>query len=271
MLAAGDWLAEGALRQLWLAALLAMARLVPMIWFVPFWGGRLVPATAKTALSLLFGLLLYPLIAPALQSLGQAPATLVVAVLIKEVAVGFALAFVVGLVFYAAQSAGWLIDLSRGANLAETLVPQGGGRSSPLGTLYLLLAVVLFLSLGGHHLFIAAMGHAYQAVPLLAFPAVDGLRAFAALCGRLNADMILIALSLAAPVVATLLLVDLVLGWLNRFAPQFNVFFLAMPLKALVGIGVVVLSVGLLLGALPPLLETALGEVDRALRLLGGR
>jgi len=245
-----------------------LARVGAAVWIAPFLGGRLVPATVKTALVLLLALVLYPQVVTTVP--GGVTAPLALAIVVKEVFVGGALGFVGALVFWAAEAAGRLVDTARGANMAEVMVPQTGARTSPVGELSFQLALVLFIVLGGHRIFITALGASYQTLPVAFFPAASGLGGFALLCGRLTGDLFLIALALAAPVVATIFLTDVTLGLINRFTPQVNVFFLAMPAKALVGIGVLVLATGLLLGALPPLLDRAMLAVDRALRLLGG-
>lgn len=252
-----------------LAVAALLARLAPAIWIAPFLGGRLVPAIVKPALGLALALVLYPAVLPDAHRLAHGGAAIIFAVLVKELFVGLALGFVASILFWAAQSAGWLADASRGASFAETLVPQVGERSSPLGNLQLQLAVVLFLSLGGHRLFVAALGASYAALPLGAFPDVAGLRGFALLCGRLSADLVLVALGMVAPVVAALWIADVALGWINRFAAQVNVFFLAMPFKAMLGLGVLALALSVVLASLPPLMDSALGRVQQALDLLG--
>ena len=245
-----------------------MARVGAAVWIAPFLGGKLVPTMVKAGLTLLFALMLHGQVAATLPSEIGTP--LALAILAKEVFVGVALGFVGALVFWAAEAAGRLADTARGANLAEVLVPQSGMRTSPLGELSFQLTLVLFIVLGGHRIFITALGASYLTIPVAAFPDVHGLGGFALLSGRLTADLFLIALSLAAPVVATIFLTDVTLGLINRFTPQVNVFFLAMPAKAMIGIGVLVLAAGLLLGALPPILDRAMLMVDRALSVLGG-
>jgi flagellar biosynthetic protein FliR len=249
-----------------LAAILA--RVGAAVWIAPFLGGRLVPVTVRVGVALILCLIMLPLLLPTAPS-SVSPA-LGLAIVVKEALVGAALGFLVALVFWAAEAAGRLADTVRGANLAEALIPQTGARSSPLGDLFFQLTLVLFIVLGGHRVFITALGASYEILPVAGFPAVQGLQGFALLCGRLTADLLLLALALAAPVVAALFLADLTLGLINRFAPQINVFFLAMPAKALLGIGMVVLSVGLLLGAMPPLLDRAVRAVAKGLELLAG-
>ena len=59
-----------------------------------------------------------------------------------------------------------------------------------------------------------------------------------------------LGLALAAPVVVALWLTDLALGLVARAAPQVPVYFLGLPLKGLLAIGVVLLGLGALQGAL---------------------
>ena len=64
--------------------------------------------------------------------------------------VGFGLGLVVSFAFRAAETAGHLVDVLRGASLAEVLVPTVGGAREPRWrALYGLLATLVFLELGG--------------------------------------------------------------------------------------------------------------------------
>jgi flagellar biosynthetic protein FliR len=247
-----------------------LARVGAAVWIAPFLGGRLVPASVKIALCLLLAAVITPQVIPSAKTLAGTSIALQLAVLGKEVLVGAALGFVAALVFWAAEASGRLVDTARGANLSEALVPQTGAHGSPIGELFFLLTVVLFIVLGGHRIFIIAIGTSYQLLPVATFPDASGIGGFAMLCARLTADLLLLALALAAPVLAAIFLADVTLGVINRFAPQINVFFLAMPAKALLGIAVLVLAIGLLLSTLPPLLDAGVQAVGRALGLLSG-
>ena len=58
--------------------------------------------------------------------------------------------------------------------------------------------------------------------------------------------MIAIGVQLAAPAMIALLLTDLFFGLINRVAPQINVFFLGLPVKMVVGLLVIFVSLPLL-------------------------
>ena len=248
----------------------ALARLGPLLWLTPFPGGRLVPSLIKVPLAALLALLVYPQLMPAASKLAEGGLLMFLAIVVKEAMIGAAMGFIVALVFHAAAAAGFLADTARGATNGQVFVPQTGQRSTALGALFFQLALVLFLALGGHRLLLAAIGRSYLVLPLDVFPDTHSLGVFAFFVARLTGEMILFAVSLAAPVIAALLLTDISLGWVNRFAPQINVFFLAMPAKALLGIAVLVVAVGGVAVALPASMEASLAQLQRALGILAG-
>src|SRR5256885_271179 len=119
-----------ALERALVAVGLGAARTVPVTWLVPAFGGPHVPAPMRVGLGLALAVLCLPRLA------GQVPdagAVLWVVLLAREVAVGVTLGFVASLAFRAAEMAGRLTDVLRGANLAEALTPLSDERSSPLG------------------------------------------------------------------------------------------------------------------------------------------
>lgn len=244
------------------------ARLAPLLSLTPVFGGALVPPIVRTALAAVLGLVVYPALGGIVDRLVGGSSLLLIAVLLSELWVGIVLALLVSAVFWAAQAAGWLVDAARGSAHAELLLPGGGGRATPTGTLFWLLALVLFFVIGGHRALLLALARSYLVLPPGAFPAASGVAAVASLCLRLTAELIALALVLSAPVLAALWLTDLALGWVNRLVPQVSVFFVAMPLKALLGVALLALLVGPLLMVLPASLELALGYARRAIELL---
>ena len=57
-----------------------------------------------------------------------------------------------------------------------------------------------------------------------------------------TAQAIRMGVSIAFPAAVALLVADMLLGFMNRTAPQIQVFFLGMPLRAVVGILAVILT-----------------------------
>lgn len=244
----------------WLVALfLGAARTVPIVFLVPAFGGPSLPTTVRMGL----GFALSALCLPYTVSLAPVAAgpILWIALLAREIAVGAVVGFVVACFFKAAEAAGRLTDILRGANMAEVLAPMSEGRSSPLGEIYLLLAVVIFVAAGGLGHVAIALARSYEAVPLRALETTVTLGAVAKLVIWSSGKLVASAVALAAPAVVAFLLADVVLAGVARMAPQIPIFFVGMPLKALAGVGVVLVS----LGGLTTVLESRQGELLSAM------
>ena len=216
------------------------ARAIPMAWSIPAFGGPSLPGQIRLAIGIGLSLLCLPVLA------GSPPpggAVLWVLLVVREVMVGVVMGFVCACMSRAAEAAGQFTDVLRGANMAEAFSPTSGARSSPLGALMVLLAVVVFFEIGGPAHVTSALVRSYEAMPLGA-PArfAGGPHAMAMVAIVASAKLIESAIGLCAPAIVALLLADLVLGIVGRAIPQIPLYFVGMPLKALLGVGAVLLS-----------------------------
>ncbi|MCI0348102.1 MAG: flagellar biosynthetic protein FliR, partial [Acidobacteriales bacterium] len=227
---------------------LAFVRLLAVIALAPFFGGATVPTQAKVGLAAITAAILYPAITAGVQT-GEVTTLLFVGLLLKEAFIGAALGIVAQLFFYAVQVAGTIIDTQRGMNQFSFFSPQLAGNVSILGQLKFQAALVLFLSLDGHLMFIRGLQASFVTLPLLSFP---GFRAgFIGLCEqviRVSAAIFSTALRLSAPVLLTLFLLDLAFAAVAKVAPQIHVHFESQTAKSLVGLAMVFLTVALVMG-----------------------
>jgi flagellar biosynthetic protein FliR len=231
---------------------LGAARATPIVWMVAPLGGPRLPAPARVGLALLLAALASPILVASAgaAALGQASAPALALLFGREVLVGLSLGFVASAAFRAAEIAGRLSDTLRGANIAEILVPTAEERSSPLGVLYLLLATVVFLQIGGVPRLCQALLDSYRVLPVGGGLDAGSARQAAAIVTAASARLIASGVALAAPVIVALWLTDLALGLVARAAPQVPVYFIGLPLKGLMAIGLVLLSLGVLEGGL---------------------
>lgn len=247
---------------------LTAARVLPIFTIAPFFGGKVTPPTVRIAISLSFAALIFPFVdAAAPADLAAIGSVTLAALILKEVLIGTVMGFLVSLPFFAAEAAGRLADTARGSNLAEVLVPQTGAQSSPLGDFALQLAVIVFFAIDGHLLFLRSLAESYQAVPVLGFPDATSLAGAGELAVAATARMLVAALGLAAPVLAALFLADLALGLVNRVSPQIQVYFIGMPLKALLGVLLFLLAITGMVSALRGELSSGLVDVLRAIQM----
>jgi len=236
-----------------LALALGAARTIPIVWLVPAFGGRALPVPLRLGIGLLLASFSLPqLTAGAAGMMSHTPGLAALLLIVaRELLTGAAVGLLLSFFFRAAEAAGGLADVLRGASFAEVLAPDSGRRSSPLAALYLLLATVIFLELGGVGRLCVALARSYEALPLGGeSPPALGLQAQLQLVLVASAKLIESALGLAAPVIVALLLADLALGVVGRVTPALPVYFAAMPLKAALSVGIVLLGLAALDAAL---------------------
>lgn len=243
---------EGArelLHQSILLGALITSRMLPMVQIIPYLGGQVVPQTVKMGLALALVILVYPAVWMQPGALSLPDSTFAIAMLVmKEIFVGLTLGFVCALAFDAVRMAGQIIDNSAGLTQATTMVPQLPERVSPTSNFIFQLTIVVFFALGGHRVFLWALTQSFVVLPPQgAIDLGEGLTEVALVVLRLTADTIALGVLLSFPVLAAILLVNLFLALVNKSAPQINVFFLGMPLKAVLASAIVLLSIDAIL------------------------
>lgn len=168
-----------------------------------------------------------------------------VLLILKEVLMGLLLGFVALLMITAIQTAGAFIDIQIGFGMANVYDPMTGASAPLTGNLKYAFAILLFLTMNGHHRMLDAIVYSYRWVPLAGndiFQAfADG--SVAELLIRAFAQAFMLAFQMAAPLVVALFMTDVGLGFLARTAPQFNVFVIGVPLKIIVGLAMFLLVV----------------------------
>lgn len=207
---------------------LCTARIAVAFLLVPLFTGDLIPATVRNAIFLSFGVLALmlqpPLAAGALQHVDW------LRLFAKEVFIGGGIGFLFGTVLWAFEAAGQLIDTKVGATTAQVTDPLSGQQTPLTGAFLGRLANFVFMFSGGLLLFAGTLLDSYRLWPVMArLPALHpgGLVVFEHAFGQL----MLLALLVAAPALVVLFAIDGVLGLVNRYAPQLNVFALSMSLK----------------------------------------
>jgi flagellar biosynthetic protein FliR len=249
------------------ATALGAARLLPVIWLVTPMGGPRLPATVRVGFALLLAMVASPALVAAAgggAALADVSVLRFTLLLAREILIGFCLALVASAAFRAAEVAGRLGDTLRGANVAEILVPTADERASPMGVLYLLLATIVFLQIGGVPRLVEALLASYQTLPVGGGLGEPATRRAALVVVAASAKLIASGVMLAAPVVVALWLADLALGLIARAAPSVPVYFLGLPLKGLLAVGVVLLGLGLLQNALAGGFVTWFRMLERA-------
>lgn len=217
--------------------LLILVRMTGLFILAPVFAHQSVPVQVKPWFALACSLVVYPMLAghgPAI------PATVpaLAAMIGRELLVGACVGYLALLVFAAAQYAGELIDTQIGFGMANLIDPSFGSNITVLGQVHFLLATMIYLAVDGHHLLIGAVVRSYGLIPF--GQAELGPELIRLIVERFS-GMFVIAMRMALPAAACLLIAEVALGVMARAVPQMNVLMVGFPLK--IGVGLIVLGV----------------------------
>lgn len=155
-----------------------------------------------------------------------------IVLIIKEILIGLLLGFVAAIFLYVLQMAGGLIDLMMGFAIANVIDPQTGAQSPIMGNFKYMFAILILFTTEGHHLLLRGILNSYFLIPLHKWlPIADG--GIAGLLTDFFARSFVISLQIAAPIAASIFLVDVALGLISRTVPQMNMFVVGIPVKIL--------------------------------------
>lgn len=252
------WLGVEDLGRTLAVGVLVAARLAPLTVFAPWLTLRKTPIIVRSGLVVALTVALAPLchahVRP--EVLDEARGLMMVAWVLRELLVGTLFAVASAVPFYALDWAGRLTDTWRGASLAEVIAPPTGERTSPVGDLYLLMGIAIFVAIGGHRIALGAFAEGLAVAP--PGDVVLATESLAMGAARLTGSALAFAAAIAAPAAVSIVVVELALGLLARSAPQVPVFFAGMPLRAAVGLAAALLGLSVAVGELPGAFEAAL-------------
>jgi type III secretion protein T len=213
-----------------LMLLLSAVRLAATLAIVPFFSKQFVTGVGRNCVIFSMALPLFPLLVSQLPSYYLDSLT-VSGILIKEVVIGITLGFATGFIFYISEGVGFIIDVQRGSSMATIFDPMAGSQTSLMGSTLLQIMSALFFTSGGFLFLMSLIYKTYVLWPVFTFQTVPNM-AFAQFFLNMLDQTMEVMLCLAAPILIVLFLAEFGLGLVNRFAPQLNVFFLAMPIKS---------------------------------------
>jgi flagellar biosynthesis protein FliR len=166
-----------------------------------------------------------------------------VLLVLKEFMVGVAIGFAANTVFWAARTAGGLIDFDMGYH-TSALFNMEEGSPTMVGELIYMATLMVFLFLNGHHYLIEGVWASVRAVPITTFEVSEST---IMLLIKMATSIFVIALKMSAPLLVALFLTNLALALLARVAPQTNIFILSFQLKIVVGLIVMFASIPLMI------------------------
>jgi flagellar biosynthesis protein FliR len=243
-----------------IAFVFVFARVGVLVMLLPGMGERGANARVRLALAMGFSLVFFPFVQP-LIAVPNTPGPMLFAGLGIEILIGMMLGLTARLIVAALQVAGEIIAQDLGLSFAQSVDPSAGTQGAAIGNLLAITGVTLVMVLDLHHLAISGIGASYSYLPPGALPPTGDA---AALAVKTMGTSFTLALKIAAPFIVFAIVFNLGLGVLSRLMPTLQVFFLGAPAIILLGVLVMMATIGVMMNAY-------IREMTAYLSLLNGR
>ncbi|MCT4545401.1 MAG: flagellar biosynthetic protein FliR [Vallitalea sp.] len=221
--------------------LLIFVRMISFFISVPLFGMKSIPKVAKIAMAFFMAVIiinLYPMKID-VTSADIIPYAILV---IKEFIVGWLIGFGAYLAFSIITLAGQLIDYQIGFTMVNVFDPLSQIQLTITGNLYYYLLLLMMLATNTHYFFIKALSESFKWIPI--GKAVFRPKLYHSVLSFFT-DYFVIALQIAAPMIGVMLIINVVLGILARATPQMNMFVIGLPLKLIVGLVVLLITLSM--------------------------
>lgn len=211
--------------------LLVLFRVLGLFVFVPVFSNSAIPGNVKVLLSLAVTLCVWNVV-PHKTDIAGGLIGLVVAIA-GEMSVGLMIGMLVGGVFAGVQLGAHMISQQMGLSLSSIYDPSFEDQSTVIEQIAFWLALVTFLSMGGHREVINAVVYSYTRVPMGA-GGISADTVLAAVCGSLDAAFHAAA-QVAMPGLVAFFIATLTAGLMSRSMPQMNLMALSVHIHLVVG------------------------------------
>jgi flagellar biosynthetic protein FliR len=225
--------------------LLLFLRVSGLIWPSPVFGRKTTPAPVK--ICFIFVLTFIMLLAFPVPQGSVVSRTIVeyTVTCLKELLFGLSMGFVTSLFFNLVYSAGQIIDMQIGFGIVSVYDIQNNTQVPVTGNILNIVLLIVFFCIDGHLKLISILYFTFAKIPvghvLLSMNFISVLlEAFSLTC--------VLAVMVAMPILAAGLILEISMGVLIRSVPQMNMFVIGVPIKIVVGLLVLLISLPVFVG-----------------------
>ncbi|MCL2164293.1 MAG: flagellar type III secretion system protein FliR [Oscillospiraceae bacterium] len=245
--------------------MLVLVRMTGMFVVSPIFGRRNLPLYYKIGFAFFLALLVTSSNTISLPETGGT--TIEYAIIVaKELIIGMMIGFIPYLMFSCIYLAGQIIDMKIGFGMVNVLDPESNTQIPVTANFYFMLCMIIFITLNAHHSIVKTIFISYEIIPA-GHINIDGSVVTGYI--RLFSDIFITGIRLAAPIIFTLMLADIAMGIIAKAMPQMNIFIVGMPLKILVGLLIIIVTLPVVFLILRELFGEIEGETINFMRGIG--
>ncbi len=183
----------------------------------------------------------------------------------REIIVGIALGFVTRLFFFSISMAGEMVSLSLGLSQAQIFNPMMGAVGNVVEQFYMVIATLLYLVLDGHHILIDGLVKSFATVEVAKLSLEVGALSEIVLKAQ---GFFILGIKLAAPILISMLIVQVGIALLSRTVPQINVITTSTAVTSALGIVILFISLPLMVMQITGILDLTSIEFFKFLKVL---
>ena len=218
--------------------LLLLLRFSGIIAFFPFFENQLLNMHVKGILIFWLTVLFIPIV----EVIPPANMTILEFIVagLSEIMLGFLASMALQIVFGMISFGGELISFAMGLTIANAYDPVTGTQKPIVGQLLTLLALLIMLALDYHHLFFYFVSSSIQEIPLGSFMFGNNYIQYII---KSFSNLFLIGLTMSFPIIALILLSDIIFGMIMKAHPQFNLLAIGFPVKITIAFAVLIVII----------------------------
>jgi flagellar biosynthetic protein FliR len=236
---------------------MVLVRMTSFVVSWPVFGVENIAAHIKVLFGLILALVIFPTLhwSPAQMEAVKGDLMLMAA---REAFIGLSIGYLARFFFYGFRIAGEMMSQALGLGSAQMFNPAMGGQISVVENFYVGLASLFYLCVNGHHFLITGLVHSFDMVH--AAQLTLNTSQFAGI-GQLTQEVVELGFKLSAPVVISILVINLVLGVVGKTVPQLNVLVTSFPVNILVGLGLMMITLPMTMDHMGAYLELSTTRV----------
>ena len=211
--------------------LFVLLRVSSVIVFAPVFSSASIPPQVKAGFAFVFSLALFSVVKQYIH-VETLNSFMLLSVLVRELVFAILLAFTVHFVWNGVELGAQLVGFNMGFTIANVLSPEENIQISVLSEFESIFAILVFLAVDGHYMFIKAIAYSFKVLPVGAFFVNQGIFD---IFNRLVAMLFTVAFSVLAPAILALFITQVVFGLIARTMPQINIMIVAFPLSIAIG------------------------------------
>ncbi len=210
-----------------LSFILTIMRVSIIMFMLPIFSSDRAPIQVKAFATIVITLGIWPQLSLPGTALPAHPVDLVI-LFINELILGLLISICINFVFMGIQAGGELFGFQMGFTMINFADPLTGNQTGITAFFLWMVATLTFLSLDGHLYMIQAFALTFKIIPAGGLVLGEMLMREVL---NLSAQMFIIALKIAAPVMTALFLIELALALVSRASPQVNIMDIGFPVK----------------------------------------